>query len=181
METMHTIKMVIWFLNRPGQPACSDRSIYLAFPNPFFLIHSKKVARIKLKCVLHLLHPSTFFFLFGYRWDAFGNHPSLEGVRMWPLAAQISLPGTWPYPSLCSQGTSHSLNVVGAQWILLNHHMIVLFLIFLRNFILFPIVATPVYISTNRARGFPFLHILAIWAELFLKSLKIQQLTGEIT
>ena len=42
----------------------------------------------------------------------------------------------------------------------LPDHMAVLFLIFQGNFILFSIVAVPVYIPTNSAQGFPFLYIL---------------------
>ena len=38
--------------------------------------------------------------------------------------------------------------------------MVVLFLMFWRNSILFSIVAAPIYIRTNRAWGFPFLHTL---------------------
>ena len=40
-------------------------------------------------------------------------------------------------------------------------HMVVLFLIFWENFILFSIVATAIYIPTNTTQGFPFGHILA--------------------
>ena len=40
-------------------------------------------------------------------------------------------------------------------------HMVVQFLIFRGTSILFSIVAAPIYNPTNRARGFPFLHILA--------------------
>ena len=43
----------------------------------------------------------------------------------------------------------------------LLNHMAVLFLIFWGNSILFSIVAAPIYISTNSAQVFPFLHILA--------------------
>ena len=39
-------------------------------------------------------------------------------------------------------------------------HMVVPFLIFLRPSILFSIGAVPIYIPTNSAQGFPFLHIL---------------------
>ena len=39
-------------------------------------------------------------------------------------------------------------------------HMEVLFLIFYGPFILVSTVAASIYIPTNRARGFPFLHIL---------------------
>ena len=42
----------------------------------------------------------------------------------------------------------------------LLEHMVVLFLIFQGTSILFLIVATPVYISTNGAWEFPFFHIL---------------------
>ena len=38
-------------------------------------------------------------------------------------------------------------------------HMVVLFLIFWVNSNLFSIVSAPIYIPTNSARGFPFLHI----------------------
>ena len=40
-------------------------------------------------------------------------------------------------------------------------HMVILFLIFRGNFILFSIVIVPVYIFTNKAQGFPSLHVLA--------------------
>ena len=39
-------------------------------------------------------------------------------------------------------------------------HMIISFLIFSETSILFFIEAAPIYIPTNRAQGFPFLHIL---------------------
>ena len=39
-------------------------------------------------------------------------------------------------------------------------HMVVLFLVFKGISILFSIVAVSIYIPTNSARGFPFLHIL---------------------
>ena len=39
-------------------------------------------------------------------------------------------------------------------------HMVVLFLVFIGISILFSIVAVSVYIPTNCARGFPYLHIL---------------------
>ena len=42
----------------------------------------------------------------------------------------------------------------------LLYHMVVLFLTFWVNSILFFIVAVPIYILTNSALGFPFLHIL---------------------
>ena len=38
-------------------------------------------------------------------------------------------------------------------------HMVVLFLVFWGNSVLFPIVAAPMYISTNTVGRFPFLHI----------------------
>ena len=38
-------------------------------------------------------------------------------------------------------------------------HMVVLFLIFLRNSILFFIMAAPIYIPTKSVQGSPFLHI----------------------
>ena len=40
-------------------------------------------------------------------------------------------------------------------------HMVVLFLVFKYISILFPRVAVSIYIPTNSARGFPFLHILS--------------------
>ena len=40
-------------------------------------------------------------------------------------------------------------------------HMVVLFLVFKYICILFPRVAISIYIPTNSARGFPFLHILS--------------------
>ena len=40
-------------------------------------------------------------------------------------------------------------------------HMVVEFLVFERPFILFSIVAVSIYIPTNSARGFPFLHTLS--------------------
>ena len=40
-------------------------------------------------------------------------------------------------------------------------HMIVLFLVFQGTSILFSIVTVSIYIPTNSARGFPFLHILS--------------------
>ena len=40
-------------------------------------------------------------------------------------------------------------------------HMVVLFLVFWGNSILFSIVVVPIYISPYSAQGFPFLHILA--------------------
>ena len=40
-------------------------------------------------------------------------------------------------------------------------HMVVLFLVFDRNFILFSTVAEPIYILIDSVQGFPFLHILA--------------------
>ena len=43
----------------------------------------------------------------------------------------------------------------------LLYHMTALLLIFWGNSILFSIVASPIFISTNSAQGFPFLHILA--------------------
>ena len=45
-------------------------------------------------------------------------------------------------------------------WVELLDHMVVLFLVSWGNFILFSIVATPVYIPTNSVLRFPFLHIL---------------------
>ena len=39
-------------------------------------------------------------------------------------------------------------------------YMVALFLVFWETFILFSMVATPIYIPTNSVRGFPFLHIL---------------------
>ena len=48
--------------------------------------------------------------------------------------------------------------------------MIVLFLIFWRNSMMFPIVAAPIDIPTNSAWGSPFLHILCqhLWFAVFL-------------
>ena len=46
-------------------------------------------------------------------------------------------------------------------------HIIILFLIFWGTFILFSIVAAPIYIPTNSAKGFPFLHILTVISCLF--------------
>ena len=40
-------------------------------------------------------------------------------------------------------------------------HIVALFLVFKETFILFSIVAVPVYISTSSLRGFPFLHSLS--------------------
>ena len=40
-------------------------------------------------------------------------------------------------------------------------HMVALFLIFWGPSVLFSIVASPIYIPTSSARGFPFFHILA--------------------
>ena len=40
-------------------------------------------------------------------------------------------------------------------------HMEVLFLVFWETSILFSTMAAPIYIPTNSARGFPFLHILS--------------------
>ena len=40
-------------------------------------------------------------------------------------------------------------------------HMVVLFLVFGGPSIMFSIVAALIYIPTNSAQGFPFLHILA--------------------
>ena len=40
-------------------------------------------------------------------------------------------------------------------------HMVVLFLVFEGTSILFSIVAVSIYITTNSARGFPFLHTLS--------------------
>ena len=59
----------------------------------------------------------------------------------------------------------------------LLNHMVVLFLIFWGTSILFSIVAAPVYIPTNSALGFPFLHIL-VNACLFLGLLIVAILTG---
>ena len=39
--------------------------------------------------------------------------------------------------------------------------MVVLFLIFSETFVLFSIVAVPIYIATDSVQRFPFLHILA--------------------
>ena len=39
-------------------------------------------------------------------------------------------------------------------------YMVVLLLIFRENFILFSMVATPIYIPINSTQVFPFLHIL---------------------
>ena len=39
-------------------------------------------------------------------------------------------------------------------------HMVVLFLVFYRNFILFSTVAEPIYILIDSVKGLPFLHIL---------------------
>ena len=38
--------------------------------------------------------------------------------------------------------------------------MVVLFLVFLKTFILFSTVAAQIYIPTNSVQGFPFFHIL---------------------
>ena len=43
---------------------------------------------------------------------------------------------------------------------LLDHMVILMFLLFWGTSILFPTVAAPIYIPTNSAQGFPFLHIL---------------------
>ena len=40
-------------------------------------------------------------------------------------------------------------------------HMVVIFLVFQGNFILFAIVVVPIYISTSNVGGFLFLHILS--------------------
>ena len=40
-------------------------------------------------------------------------------------------------------------------------HMVILFLPSLGTSILFSVVAAPIYIPTNSARGFPFLHTLS--------------------
>ena len=40
-------------------------------------------------------------------------------------------------------------------------HVVVLFLVFKGNFIVFSLVAVSTYIPINCARGFPFLHILS--------------------
>ena len=42
-----------------------------------------------------------------------------------------------------------------------NNNMVVLFLVFLRNPILFCILVVSIYIPTTNTRGFPFLHILS--------------------
>ena len=47
-------------------------------------------------------------------------------------------------------------------------HMVVLFLIFWRNCILFSIAAALIYIATDNAQGFIFLHILAVTCYLLL-------------
>ena len=52
-------------------------------------------------------------------------------------------------------------------------HMIVLFLIFKGICILSSIVAVSLYIHTNSARGFPFLHTLSnIWVSLVAQMVK---------
>ena len=43
----------------------------------------------------------------------------------------------------------------------LQGHMVVLFLVFKGNSMLFSIVTVSIYIPTNSVRGFPFLHILS--------------------
>ena len=59
----------------------------------------------------------------------------------------------------------------------LMDHVRVLFLIFEGTFILFSIVAAPIYILTNSVQGFPFLHILAN-TRYFLSFLIIAILRG---
>ena len=55
-------------------------------------------------------------------------------------------------------------------------HMVVLFLLFWRVSVMFSIVAVSIYIPTNSARRFPFLHIL--FNTLFVDFLIIAILTG---
>ena len=57
-------------------------------------------------------------------------------------------------------------------------HMVALLLIFWGNSILFSIVAAPIYMPTNTAWGFHFLHTLTI---CYLLSLMIAILRGEVT
>ena len=40
------------------------------------------------------------------------------------------------------------------------YHLLILFLIWVGTFVLFPTVVVPIYISTNSKQGFPFFHIL---------------------
>ena len=57
-------------------------------------------------------------------------------------------------------------------------HMVILFLLFWGVSILFSMVAAPIYVPTNKARGFPFLYILVNTFYVCFFFLTIVNLTG---
>lgn len=85
-----------------------------------------------------------------YRQHVFFIHSSVNGHLIIFRAACIFLSYFF---CLFSSDKSPEVELLG--------HMVILFLIFRGNFILFSIVIVPVYIFTNKAQGFHSLHVLA--------------------